>query len=959
MPGPNRTLAAVSLALALFLAPFPGQAFGESVATEWEARFDAPYPRGSAAYCVRTDPGGNIYVAAGIGGLTLIKYDPAGSIVWETRTGVSATPLDLIVDAAGNLYVGCSGGSGYMTVTFGPDGVERWRDFYTEQVHAMAAMGVDSAGNVYVTGSTVRSEYVPPATHYYYSYTTVKYDAGGARCWVRDFSPAGSTHNSPADLALDAAGNVYVTGEGNTEENWMSDLVTVKYDPDGNEAWVARYDGPGGHDERAEALFVDAGGSVWVTGTGYRAESGVDYLTVKYGPDGVEQWTARYGAPGDDADRPRALAVDAWGNAYVAGESPSETSGLDYLTVKYGPDGEELWTARLDGPSGGVDTDTATDLAVDDHGNVHVTGESGEEFATVKYDADGNKVWEQRYPSTGGSYAGDTQRMALDPSGAVVVAGMSGMVAAVLKYDADGVRLWANRYVQPEEGSGADRLASLAADPWGNVVVAGTKSFHTPDSSFLTVKYDTAGNQLWTARYDGPGFARDKLVDLAVDDAGCIYVTGASTGAGTWSDWATVKYSPLGAESWVARYDGAGYEFNEPAAMAVDALGNVYVTGWTRKADMNTDAVTVKYGGAGTRLWVAEYDGPSGREDVPVAVAVDSSGNVFVAASSEADILTIKYGPDGTRLWAAQYNGPGDGSDGPAGIAVDGSGNVLVTGHVHAGDHLEMVTIRYDTDGNTIWAAPYGGAEDSCWSAALVVDDSGNVVVTGQGSDGYLTVKYAPGGTRLWAASYSGPPLLGSDRPAAIAADAGGNVYVTGSSVGRIEWHQGFPIEYWDYATVKYSPEGRQLWAVRYDTAQSENDNAAGIALDASGHVFVGGTSSLSGTGYDYLTLKYTQAAEWEAAPEAARKTQLRRREAKKTLSERRRCSVFDPEAYREYVEGAETPSEPCSQGISSRGRRLLRFPDFSVPARPRPARPARWRPPPGPAGARPGRRRP
>jgi len=75
----------------------------------------------------------------------------------------------------------------------------------------------------------------------------------------------------------------------------------------------------------------------------------------------------------------------------------------------------------------------------------------------------------------------------------------------------------------------------------------------------------------------------------------------------------------------------------------------------------------------------------------------------------------------------------------------------------------------------------------------------------------------------------------------------------------------------------------------------------------------------------------------------SARKTQLRRREAKKTLGERRRCSVFDPEAYREYVEGSETQayreyvegsetrSEPCSQGISSRSRRPLRF-SGSVP---------------------------
>jgi len=56
------------------------------------------------------------------------------------------------------------------------------------------------------------------------------------------------------------------------------------------------------------------------------------------------------------------------------------------------------------------------------------------------------------------------------------------------------------------------------------------------------------------------------------------------------------------------------------------------------------------------------------------------------------------------------------------------------------------------------------------------------------------------------------------------------------------------------------------------------------------------------------------------------RKVQLRRREATKTLSERRSCSVFGPEAYREYVEGTETRNESCSQGISSRSRRQMHF---------------------------------
>jgi hypothetical protein len=106
-------------------------------------------------------------------------------------------------------------------------------------------------------------------------------------------------------------------------------------------------------------------------------------------------WVQRYNGPGNSYDAARALAVDGQGNAYVTGKSKSAASDTDYTTIKYSPDGQELWVASFTGP--GQFADEAFALAVDGRGNVYVTGSSisvdtGYDFATVKYTQSGAYV---------------------------------------------------------------------------------------------------------------------------------------------------------------------------------------------------------------------------------------------------------------------------------------------------------------------------------------------------------------------------------------------------------------------------------------------------------------------------------------------------------------------------------------------------------------------------------------
>jgi uncharacterized delta-60 repeat protein len=405
-------------------------------------------------------------------------------------------------------------------------------------------------------------------------------------------------------IALDASGNVYVTGSSvgpGTCNLACIDYATLKYDASGTQQWVARYNGPASDSDQASAIAVDISGNVYVTGSSIGTTwPDYDYATIKYDSSGQQQWASRYSGPGNDLDFGNSIAVDASGNVYVTGASFGSGTGFDYATVKYDSAGQQQWVARYNGP-GNAD-DEAYGIAVDASGNVYVTGSSAgsgtaNDYATIKYNASGQEEWVARYdgPTSSNDYA---NAIAIDASGNVYVTGFS-------------------------DDSGFD---------------------------YATVKYDNSGQEQWVGRYNGPAHDDDEARAIAVDGSGNVYVAGYSVGSGTQEDYATIKYDPAGTEEWVARYNGQA-NFNDDAhAIAVDSSGNVYVTGWSVGLGTGFDYATVKYDSSGQEQWVMRYDGPASVDDQSYAVAVDASGNVCVTGYSTVDAktgltdyTTIKY----------------------------------------------------------------------------------------------------------------------------------------------------------------------------------------------------------------------------------------------------------------------------------------------------------------------------
>jgi uncharacterized delta-60 repeat protein len=462
--------------------------------------------------------------------------------------------------------------------------------------------------------------------------------------WVRQYgSGYTSDFNFADDIAVDGAGNVYVTGLS-FGSNQLYDFVTIKYNSVGDTVWVRRFDGPGNNWDAARALALDAEGNVYVTGETYSDSTFFDYLTIKYDAAGNQQWIAQYH---HDDDRAVAIALDGSGNVCVTGSSSRPGTLPDYATVKYNNAGQQQWVARYNGPES--QADFAVGLALDPSGNVYVTGTSDDlsveffpAYATVKYNSDGVQQWAVQYRELW-SYA---NAIALDDSGNAYVTGRSFGLGtyydyATVKYNATGVQQWVARH---NGGSTTDDYAyALAVDASGNVYVTGESVEITNGTAdCVTIKYNASGVEQWVAVYNGPGNAGDVGNDIALDAGGNIYVTGESRGPSGADDYATIKYNPEGVEQWVVRYDsGPGDTFDLPSAIAVDASRNVYVTGRSARTGESI-ITTIKY--AEIPVSVKQSD-----EDLPAAFMLEQNypnpfnpSTVIRFSVPRAGFLTLK-----------------------------------------------------------------------------------------------------------------------------------------------------------------------------------------------------------------------------------------------------------------------------------------------------------------------------
>ncbi len=419
------------------------------------------------------------------------------------------------------------------------------------------------------------------------------------------------------------------------------------------EEWAARYNGPDNKNDQARLIATDASGNVIVSGSSGSKKGGLAFITtVKYNPvNGTQQFVAQYKGPSNTTghEYPYALAVDNAGNIYVTGRSMGTGSNVDIVTIKYNSSLEQQWVARFNGTENL--NDIPGDIKVDASGNVYVTGLTGSENSL----------------------------------------GVGGTAIVTLKYNSSGTLQPGFPLIYdelPNDGSTGNQEegGSLDLDGNGNIYVTG-KSL-----GLLTIKYNSLGQLIWSK--SGNGTHGQKVV---VDGADNVIVS-------SWGgDFVTVKYNSSGDLLWEAFYNGTGNGSDGAWDMALDASDNVYVTGYSYNG-LNNDYATVKYNSNGVEQWVARYNGSGSDRDHARAIAVDGDGNAYVTGFTNAKsgrnfvsyYGTVKYASaTGYQEWEAIYKGPDNGGSEGFDVAVDGSGNVYVTGQSALKTNFDYATVKY------------------------------------------------------------------------------------------------------------------------------------------------------------------------------------------------------------------------------------------------------------------------
>jgi hypothetical protein len=339
-------------------------AIGADGALLWEATYDGPVSWIDQSRDICLAPGGVVYVTGSTprptfeSQVVLLKYDAAtgallDSVLYASGPTGAESGLAVTADEHGNVFVGGStsgDGGDALILSFDPEGALRWRQ--TWDGPASAPYSQDFAEQVLIGPDgdlIVRLQGVMSSLHP--DYIVAKYDASdGTRSWLSTWGTIGE--ESSSDMEIDATGDVFVTGVA--LDNGVNKFGTVKFRGSDGEVQWAEYDSAG-LDDGAFALALDAAGDVYVTGAvdpdGNNSNFNEDFYTVKRdGTTGGFNWSHRFGDPCVGCfDNPQDVIVDSAGNVMVVGNAASAPIGGMVLFILDAATGVETTRAVLRG----------------------------------------------------------------------------------------------------------------------------------------------------------------------------------------------------------------------------------------------------------------------------------------------------------------------------------------------------------------------------------------------------------------------------------------------------------------------------------------------------------------------------------------------------------------------------------------------------------------------------------
>lgn len=538
-----------------------------------------------------------------------------------------------------------------------------------------------------------------------------------------DNTPALGDYN--AMIGRDASGNLYTGGTSYVDAgSGDTDIVIFKTDANGNRVWSRTWAGEGLYKDGLRDMAVDAAGNVYLTGYTYSLPEGTsqlrsyNYVTLKYNTNGELIWTKTYGPNAGYDDFPRVLQIDAAGNTYVAGYSWGVGTYANYATVKYDANGNQVWAKRYAGGAG----EMLNDMEVDAAGNVYITGYSNniivggdEDIVTIKYNAAGDQQWFNRYRTTNPSMTDEGYELELDSAGNVLVLGesydfISDSSIFIQKINGQtGTTTWVRPITGISQGFGV-YPSGFEFDGQGDIVLTGMLSDpQSYDADSFVAKLTPEMVTTWVRTYDGPGeedYDGDPKIVLGPDNS---IVTAMTSEGFANPDIQVIKYATDGTEAWTYRFGNPffgsdvmlGWESEAgQKTLLLDAQGNVYLAGQSDIPEQSTDLVVFKLEPVGqTRAAPFDWDGD---RKADIAVFRPSTGDWFIQKSTDGTVGIMNWGQSRDKIVPADYDGDGryDAAvyrDGMWYVRRSSNGSHLISQFGLTGD--KPVPSDYDNDG--------------------------------------------------------------------------------------------------------------------------------------------------------------------------------------------------------------------------------------------------------------------
>lgn len=356
---------------------------------------------------------------------------------------------------------------------------------------------------------------------------TTRYDKEGNVLWQHDFNSSVANNDYGIALSEDNNGNIYVVGT--TDNNTTTDynVVILKYNSAGTLLWSKIWASSYNLKDIATGITTDNTGNIYICATSETPTTSLDFLTLKLDDSGNILWKNRYDKAGLK-DAPIAISLMQNGNIYVTGVSASATNNWDYTVVDLSNTGTYLNEKRINISSSQYDQPLA--YAKDNNENIYITGKTSTDginynITTAKILSNFTIGWVKTIDFSGKEDVGNAIKV--DNNGNVYVGGYvtksnNAKSMFLVKYGAQGNQLW--KKVESAKNPIKDAvIKSLEKDNEGNIYVAGDKTEDTGLKQGILSKISSNGNYKWRRKINTSGNNEPTSIHRAND--GTLYVT--------------------------------------------------------------------------------------------------------------------------------------------------------------------------------------------------------------------------------------------------------------------------------------------------------------------------------------------------------------------------------------------------------------------------------------------------